>query len=79
MELHQSQLRLIREQTAIFIRDLAVLQGEAHGPNDAAGANCHETNHQVDRQVHIVQQCIVRQCQVPKMSQALQNSDRFLL
>jgi len=29
MELHQSQLRLIREQTAIFIRDLAVLQGEA--------------------------------------------------
>ena len=29
MELHQSQLRLIREQTAIFIRDLAILQGEA--------------------------------------------------
>ena len=39
MELHQSQLRLIREQTAIFIRDLAVLQGEAK-PDDAAGANC---------------------------------------
>ena len=31
MELHQSQLRLIREQTAIFIRDLAALQGEAGG------------------------------------------------
>ncbi|CAE7302784.1 unnamed protein product, partial [Symbiodinium necroappetens] len=28
MELHQSQLRLIREQTAMFIRDLSVLQGE---------------------------------------------------
>lgn len=28
MELHQSQLRLIREQTAIFIRDLATLQQE---------------------------------------------------
>mmetsp|Transcript_51792 Transcript_51792/g.150580 ORF Transcript_51792/g.150580 Transcript_51792/m.150580 type:complete len:1459 (-) Transcript_51792:92-4468(-) len=28
MELHQSQLRLIREQTATFVQDLAVLQGD---------------------------------------------------
>eukprot|EP00438_Fugacium_kawagutii_P020129 Skav209751 [mRNA] locus=scaffold9:81946:101178:+ [translate_table: standard] len=28
MEVHQSQLRLIREQVATFIRDLAVLQGQ---------------------------------------------------
>eukprot|EP00434_Breviolum_minutum_P003137 symbB.v1.2.002762.t1/scaffold141.1/size300911/13 len=37
MELHQSQLRLIREQTAIFIRDLAVLQGEVSALKDNVG------------------------------------------
>eukprot|EP00931_Biecheleriopsis_adriatica_P037758 TRINITY_DN21661_c0_g1_i2.p1 TRINITY_DN21661_c0_g1~~TRINITY_DN21661_c0_g1_i2.p1 ORF type:complete len:787 (+),score=183.82 TRINITY_DN21661_c0_g1_i2:25-2385(+) len=28
VELHQSQLRILREQTALFLRDLALLQGE---------------------------------------------------
>eukprot|EP00435_Cladocopium_sp_Y103_P070779 s15_g36.t1 len=37
MELHQSQLRLIREQTAIFIRDLAVLQGEVSALKENLG------------------------------------------
>ena len=42
MELHQSQLRLIREQTAMFIRDLSVLQGEA-GSRCAPAAEPHST------------------------------------
>eukprot|EP00437_Effrenium_voratum_P048577 CAMPEP_0181520418 /NCGR_PEP_ID=MMETSP1110-20121109/66298_1 /TAXON_ID=174948 /ORGANISM="Symbiodinium sp., Strain CCMP421" /LENGTH=1322 /DNA_ID=CAMNT_0023650903 /DNA_START=50 /DNA_END=4018 /DNA_ORIENTATION=+ len=38
MELHQSQLRLIREQTAIFVRDLAILQGEVSALKDHMGS-----------------------------------------
>ncbi|CAK9113576.1 unnamed protein product [Durusdinium trenchii] len=37
MELHQSQLRLIREQTAIFIRDLGLLQGEVSALKENVG------------------------------------------
>ncbi|CAE7507904.1 unnamed protein product [Symbiodinium natans] len=39
MELHQSQLRLIREQTAIFIRDLAALQGEVAALKEGLTSN----------------------------------------